>query len=104
MYCQKCGTEFTGDSCPKCGNPANMGQPTIIINNTNSMTADATKTKRNKVTALLLCIFLGLFGAHKFYEGKAGMGVLYLFTAGLLGIGWIADIITLAGKPNPYYV
>ena len=32
------------------------------------------------ITALLLILFLGL-GAH-FYVGKAGTGVLYLFTLG----------------------
>ena len=56
------------------------------------------------MVALLLCIFLGEFGAHKFYEGKIGMGILYLCTCGLCGIGWIIDIIALIGKPNPYYV
>lgn len=32
------------------------------------------------------------------------MGILYLCTIGLFGIGWIIDIITLAMKPNLYYV
>ena len=59
---------------------------------------------RNKWTAFLLCLFLGVFGAHKFYEGKYGMGLLYLLTFELAGWGWLIDIIVLAGKPNPYYV
>lgn len=59
---------------------------------------------KNKWVALLLCIFLGLLGAHKFYEGKIGMGILYLLTGGLFCIGWIIDIIAILGKPNPYYV
>ena len=49
-----------------------------------------------------LCIFLGFYGAHKFYEGKVGMGVLYLFTAGLFLSGWITDIFILLGKPRYY--
>lgn len=57
---------------------------------------------KNKWIALLLCIFT-VFG-HKFYEGKIGMGILYLFTLGLFGIGWIIDIISLISNPNPYYV
>ena len=41
----------------------------------------------------LICLFLGLFGVHKFREKKFKMGVLYLFTGGLFGIGWIYDCI-----------
>ena len=59
---------------------------------------------KNKWTAFVLCLLLGYFGAHKFYEGKVGMGVLYLFTLGLFGIGWFVDLIVLLTKPNPYYV
>lgn len=49
----------------------------------------------NLVISLLLCLFLGNFGAHKFYEGNIGMGVLYLFTFGLLGIGTLVDLIKI---------
>ena len=44
---------------------------------------------------LLLCFFLGGFGAHKFYRKKIGMGLLYLVTGGLFGIGWLVDLISL---------
>ena len=53
-------------------------------------------SRKNKTTALLLCIFLGGIGAHRFYVGKGGTGILYLFTAGFFGIGWIIDIICIA--------
>lgn len=59
---------------------------------------------KNKWTAFLLCLIFGVFGAHKFYEGKTGMGILYLFTVGLFGIGWLIDLIVLLGKPTYYYV
>lgn len=42
---------------------------------------------------LLMCIFGGWFGLHKFAEKKVGMGILYLFTGGLVGIGWLVDSI-----------
>ena len=58
----------------------------------------------NKWVALLLCLFLGYFGAHKFYEGKTGLGVIYLLTAGIFGWGWMIDFLILLFKPNPYYV
>lgn len=40
-------------------------------------------------------MFLGYFGVHKFYEGKIGMGILYIFTFGLFGIGTYIDLIKL---------
>lgn len=58
---------------------------------------------KNKWIAFLLCLFFGLYGGHKFYEGKKGMGILYLCTFGLWGYGWLFDCIMLLFKPNPYY-
>ena len=59
---------------------------------------------KSKWVSLFLCIFLGVFGIHKFYEEKILMGILYICTGGLLGIGVIIDIIALIFKPNPYYL
>ncbi len=60
------------------------------------MTHYVTNTSnKSRLVALLLCIFLGEFGAHRFYVGKIGTGLLYLFTAGLFGIGWIIDLIKI---------
>ncbi|MBD5248897.1 MAG: TM2 domain-containing protein [Barnesiella sp.] len=50
---------------------------------------------KSKTTAILLCFFLGGFGAHQFYLGKMGLGVLYLLTAGLCGIGTLVNFIQL---------
>lgn len=45
--------------------------------------------------ALVLCLMFGIIGVHRFYLGYTGMGVLYIFTLGLLGIGWLIDTILL---------
>lgn len=52
----------------------------------------------NLKTELLLCIFLGWLGIHKFYKGKVFLGLLYMFSLGLCGIGWLIDTIVLVVK------
>jgi TM2 domain-containing membrane protein YozV len=55
--------------------------------------------KRLWATVLALGWFLGLSGLHRFYVGKIGTGLLWLLTAGLLGIGQLIDVIRiLAGQ------
>lgn len=57
---------------------------------------------KSKWVSFFLCLFLGVFGAHKFYEGRVLLGILYICTGGLFGIGIIIDLIVLFFKPNPY--
>jgi len=45
--------------------------------------------------AFLLCFFLGCFGAHRFYVGKVGTGILQLVTLGALGIWALIDLIVI---------
>jgi len=49
----------------------------------------------NYSIAWLFLTFLGFFGAHRFYMGKIGTGLIYLLTLGLCGIGVIYDYWTL---------
>lgn len=58
---------------------------------------------KSKWVSFFLCLFFGTFGIHKFYEGRILLGLLYIFTGGLLGIGVIIDLVILFFKPNPYY-
>ena len=44
--------------------------------NNNSSTNVSSK---NRMTALILCWFLGLFGVHRLYAGKLGSGFLFLY-------------------------
>jgi TM2 domain-containing membrane protein YozV len=45
--------------------------------------------------AFLLCFFFGVFGAHRFYVGKIGTGLLQLVTIGGLGIWAMIDFIMI---------
>lgn len=47
--------------------------------------------KSTALKRMFVTIFLGFLGIHKFMDHKNKMGVLYLFTLGLFGFGWIYD-------------
>lgn len=42
----------------------------------------------------------GLLGFHRFYLGQTNMGLLYLFTAGLAGLGWLIDAFNMTELVN----
>ena len=58
--------------------------------------AGENESGKNKWVAFILCFFLGTFGGHYFYVGRPGMGILYLFTFGIGGIGWLIDLLRIA--------
>lgn len=111
-FCQHCGEKIDKECvvCPKCGKQVaelKSEQPNIVINNSNTNTnvnAGRVSKEKNKWVAFVLCLLFGYFGIHRFYEGKIGTGILWLFTGGLCGIGWLVDLIIILTKPNPYYV
>lgn len=61
-----------------------MTKPTEAISN------------KSATIALLLCIFLGSLGIHRFYVGKYKTGILMLLTLGGLGIWMLVDLILIA--------
>ncbi|MGZ9800399.1 TM2 domain-containing protein [Mycoplasma sp. AC1221] len=53
------------------------------------------QSPKSNLVALILCIFLGVIGVHRFYVGKAGTGVLFFLTLGAGFVWWIIDIIMI---------
>lgn len=116
-FCKHCGGKIPEAAviCTLCGcqveEMKHAEQPNIVINNSNSNVNSNRNyngyypgREKNKWVAFILCVLLGYLGVHKFYEGRVGLGILYLLTFGLFGIGWFVDCIVLLFKPNPYFV
>lgn len=107
MYCWKCGKEIDDDAvvCVHCGvaakkQPEQVQQPVINVVNTNTNTnvnknAGASYVHKKKWTAFWLCLLLGFFGAHRFYVGKVGTGLIWLFTGGFFLAGWLIDLVMI---------
>lgn len=57
---------------------------------------------KSKTTAYILWFFFGLLGIHKFYLRKTGIGILYMFTAGLFFVGWLIDLFTLGKQVEEF--
>ena len=72
-YCRECGKEINEKAvvCIHCGCAVEQNKC-----NTNAP---------NKWIALLLWVFLGAFGGHKFYIGEIGWGITYLLS---MTVGW----------------
>ena len=92
-YCVRCGGSMPGEDryCRTCGWEMGVEPPPppprgVIPN----------ASEKNRLTALLLCIFIGVCGAHRFYVGKVGTGILWLCTFGLFTIGAIYDLALIA--------
>ena len=81
VNCQGCGKEIheTAVACPNCGAPH----------------IAAGSSDKRILPAFLLCWFVGWTGAHRFYVGKTGTGLLMLFTFGVFGILWLIDFIMI---------
>ncbi|HPM10825.1 MAG TPA: TM2 domain-containing protein [Paludibacter sp.] len=96
-FCTACGNilHISAELCPKCG-AKQIVAGHIGVNNIND---------KNKVVAGLLGIFLGWIGAHKFYLGRTGWGLIYLiffwtFIPGI--VGFIEGIYYLIMDENQF--
>lgn len=87
MFCRNCGKQIADQAviCLACGVPSKAG---AIVTDTGEV--------KDWLTALLLSIFLGALGIHRFYTGHIGIGVIQLLTFGGCGIWTLIDLIMIA--------
>lgn len=88
----------TGISCVTEPGAKTRTQTQKVAKTTNNFSAPSPQNSNNGGNNMpwlkfIICVFFGYLGVHKFMEKKIGMGILYLFTIGLFGFGWIYDCI-----------
>lgn len=123
MKCPNCGGEGTGKFCEYCGSELPKSAPdqvvndnsqTVInnyyyggtpvgtqtvINSANSQNVSSLGT--NRTVMIILTVFFGYLGIQYFLTNRIGMGLLYLFTFGLCGVGYVVDIVRVATGTFP---
>jgi hypothetical protein len=109
MYCRNCGKEVADQAvmCVSCGVPPkngknfcqNCGEASVpgaeICAKCGVRLAQAAGEGRDWLTTLLLCIFVGGLGIHRFYTGHTVIGIIQLLTLGGCGIWTIIDLILI---------
>jgi hypothetical protein len=90
MYCSNCGKKVSDQavSCPDCGHPLKRVRP--------GYEDGKAVSPKSRLVAILLAVFIGSLGIHRFYVGKVGTGIAMIFTFGGLGIWTLIDIIMIA--------
>jgi hypothetical protein len=90
---QKIGGRQAYSAMPERSSRTVLHQLACAQEEDEAMRDGADISEKDITTLRLLTIFGGFFGAHQFYLGKPGKGLLYVFTAGLFYFGWIFDIV-----------
>ena len=112
MYCRNCGNEVSEKAvmCVACGTPPKAGNKYcynckaetdanavicmkcgVSLNEGNAVVGGG----KDWLTTLLLCIFLGTLGIHRFYTKHTVIGVVQILTLGGCGIWTLIDLILI---------
>jgi len=70
-----------------------MATKKVVENKTEEKKISASEKKR--LIAILLNVFLGWAGGHRFYTGKTKSAIAMMFTMGGFGMVWAYDLVML---------
>jgi hypothetical protein len=97
-FCSTCGAVIrkAAEICPKCG-VRQMSAPStgFYLGGGEPASYPPGYQPKSWAVTLVLELFLGVLGMHRFYVGKIGTGILMLLTLGGLGIWWLIDLIMI---------
>lgn len=111
MYCPNCGLELRENTqyCEYCGTEQSVKNRNRTTHHTSTIEVTVNNSSqdrsphpnygnispKSRLVLIILWFFFGILGFHYFYAGRIGMGLLWLITGGLFGIGWVIDIIVI---------
>jgi TM2 domain-containing membrane protein YozV len=81
--------------------PANPTPTNVTVNVTAPQAVLPTR-RVNKVVYILLTFFFSYIGVHRFIRGQVGLGILYILTGGIFGVGALIDFIISLVKLGSY--
>lgn len=113
FYCESCGSKQyiktkQGYKCKYCGNVQDVISDVALEErnhdennpevNHQDLKSDKPKSRFTEglklaIIHLIVCFYFGVLGVHKFMEKKFGLGIVYLLTFGLFGVGWLIDVV-----------
>lgn len=84
--------------------PENANQTVVHVHVPAPQVQELPLSDKSRTTATILTLLLGVFGVHRFYVGKIGTGIIWLFTFGVFGIGAMIDfwIVVFGGFKDKY--
>ena len=125
MFCRNCGSPMSDQQavclncgvnkgvgtnyCPNCGQPVNPAAAVCVtcgvaLHSAPAGGNGAYLNGKDKVTIILVCLFLGGLGIHNFMMGETKKGVARIIGSFLCGIGGILALIDLIKIITDKYV
>lgn len=110
MFCKNCGQQINENQaiclncgvkvgegttfCANCGNPVQAGAE-VCMSCGFAVKKAGDLAGRDKLTMILICLFLGGLGIHNFMMGETKKGIVKIVASFLCGLGGILALIDL---------